>query len=148
MARRRDPSKSLGAWRRHPRDARGLIAKEVSGELFFTRSMINTALRKREVGRFRRKYGEAMFIIASGEVPTQYDPKTRKMVPGRNPYAIRVLWVSIDPTSGAWRVTRVDAKGPAGHTEYRSWTEAVQNLVRDYPHADLAKVRPQDILRP
>lgn len=116
----------------------GLLSRrtshDASGRLDFRAVQINATLRKREVLTFRRRHGEVLFEIASGEKD-------------KSPYTVRKLWVSVDPTSRKWRVTRVDGKGPRGHTEYRSWTDAVRDILTDYPKADLRSVMADKIRR-
>lgn len=119
---------TVGAWR-----------DEYPGTRFsFKAVQVNAANRKRAVGRFRRLHGEATFELPTGDT-------------SRGPFVARKLWISVDPTSRRWRVTRVSYKGPEGHTEYRSWTDAVYDALVDYPKASLdavVSVRDSDIGKP
>ena len=82
--------------------------------------MIRGVQRKRAIGRFRRAHGEAVLELVT------HDPR-------RGPWVTRKIWVSVDPTSGLWRTTRVSHRGPQGHTEYRSWGDALLDVLADYP---------------
>ena len=118
---------SLGAWLWRPRDERGLVSLRPGGRLDFKSANINATLRKRQIGAFRRAHGEAVFELPSGETE-------------KGPFVTRKLWISVDPTSRLWRVTRVSAKGPQGHTEFSSWSHAVYNALVDHPRARLSAV--------
>ena len=125
---------SLAAWMfGREREPSGLVARKREGKLDWKAVQINATLRRRQIGAFRRRYGEATFELPSGE-------DVRAQPVGRRPYVTRKLWISIDPTSRRWRVTRVDAKGPAGHGEFSSWSDAVYNALVDNPRATLSKV--------
>jgi len=118
---------SLGAWLWRPRDERGLVSLKPKGRLDFQSANINAAIRKRQIGAFRRAHGEAVFELPAGETE-------------KGPFVTRKLWISVDPTTRRWRVTRVSAKGPQGHTEFRSWSDAVYMALVDHPRARLSAV--------
>ena len=119
---------SLGAWRQtYPLDEYGKTELRPGGRLSFTASGINQANRRRAIGRFRRLHGEAVFELPTGDT-------------SKGPHVARTLWISVDPTSRKWRVTRVSHRGPEGHTEFRSWDDAVYDALVDYPKAHLGAV--------
>lgn len=114
---------SLGAWLLgRTKTPEGLVPNKREGKLDWKAATINRTLRLRQIGRFRRAHGEATFEM----------PIPQKAGEPRSPYRARKLWISRDPTSKRWRVTRVSARGPEGHGEFASWDDAVYDAMMEW----------------